>query len=150
MNMKTNKWTKHDDKQLLKMVRQGASREEISKSLGRTPGAISFRKHKIRASEAVETDPSLWSGADIRVLLRMTEEGASASEIGDALGRTRASVRTKRSRLLDKKEEKAEVTKPSEPVNVRDNAKTLASVARQIARSHGKRITMAMFFVEDL
>jgi hypothetical protein len=80
----------------------------------------------------------------------MTEEGASASEIGDALGRTRASVRTKRSRLLDKKEEKAEVTKPSEPVNVRDNAKTLASVARQIARSHGKRITMAMFFVEDL
>lgn len=149
MNMKTNKWTKHDDKQLLKMVRQGASREEIAKSLGRTPGAISFRKHKIRASEAVETDPSLWSEADIRVLLRMTEEGASATEIGDALGRTRASVLTKRSHLRERKTE-AEETKTSEPVNVRDNAKTLASVARQIARSHGKRITMAMFFVEDL
>jgi hypothetical protein len=32
----------------------------------------------------------------------------------------------------------------------RDNAKDLTKVARTIARKNGKRITMAMFFVEDL
>jgi hypothetical protein len=32
----------------------------------------------------------------------------------------------------------------------RDNAKDLTKVARGIARKNGKRITMAMFFVEDL
>jgi len=149
MNMMTNRWSKHDDKQLLKMVRQGASREEIAQSLGRTPGAISFRKHKIRAHEAVETDPTLWSESDIRVLLRMTEEGASAKEIGDALGRTRSSVLTKRSHLRETKG-KEETSQTPKAMNVKDSAKTLTRVARQIARSHGKRITMAMFFVEDL
>jgi len=32
----------------------------------------------------------------------------------------------------------------------RDNAKEMVRVARGIARGNGKRITMAMFFVEDL
>jgi hypothetical protein len=32
----------------------------------------------------------------------------------------------------------------------RDKAKEMTGVARQIARANGKRITMAMFFVEDL
>jgi hypothetical protein len=33
---------------------------------------------------------------------------------------------------------------------LRDSAKAMTKVARQIARENGKRITMAMFFVEDL
>jgi hypothetical protein len=32
----------------------------------------------------------------------------------------------------------------------REQAKDMSSAARQIARANGKRITMAMFFVEDL
>jgi hypothetical protein len=35
-------------------------------------------------------------------------------------------------------------------VTTRDKAKEMAKAARQIARANGKRITMAMFFVEDL
>ena len=35
-------------------------------------------------------------------------------------------------------------------VSPRDQAKEMARVARQVARSNGKRITMAMFFIEDL
>jgi hypothetical protein len=36
------------------------------------------------------------------------------------------------------------------PVTTRDKAKEMSAAARQIARANGKRITMAMFFVEDL
>lgn len=32
----------------------------------------------------------------------------------------------------------------------RDKAKEMSRAARQIARANGKRITMAMFFIEDL
>ena len=35
-------------------------------------------------------------------------------------------------------------------VSTRDQAKEMARAARQIARANGKRITMAMFFVEDI
>lgn len=35
-------------------------------------------------------------------------------------------------------------------VNTREKAKEMSRAARQIARANGKRITMAMFFIEDL
>lgn len=35
-------------------------------------------------------------------------------------------------------------------LNVKDKSKRISKLAREIARANGKRITMAMFFVEDL
>jgi hypothetical protein len=43
------------------------------------------------------------------------------------------------------------VTQVDTPQTItREQAKDMSSAARQIARANGKRITMAMFFVEDL
>jgi hypothetical protein len=103
----------------------------------------------------------------------MTKEGKAIKEISDALGRTPASVVWQKSQMgLTKttKKIKAEskspkiktskgkevkiptgVTQVETPVTItREQAKDMSSAARQIARANGKRITMAMFFVEDL
>lgn len=75
------------------------------------------------------------------------------------LGCTENAARIKYKRVFKKTSEVksvkpvAEVTKPS--VNpgssaTREQAKDMAKAAREIARANGKRITMAMFFVEDL
>lgn len=87
-------------------------------------------------------------------------------EIADVLGRTPAAVQYQKSAMgLVKKDKKVKMkTKEGKKIEVnvsasavskeemtpRDKAKEMASVARGIARSNGKRITMAMFFVEDL
>ena len=107
-----------------------------------------------------------WTKNDRKQLKVMLKEGKTTKEIADALGRTPAAVlyqkssmglaTTKKVKMKTKEGKKIEVKVSSEvlpadsdksPV---DKAKEMASVARGIARSNGKRITMAMFFVEDL
>jgi hypothetical protein len=112
-----------------------------------------------------------WTKNDRKQLKVMLKEGKTTKEIADALGRTPAAVlyqkssmglattkkvKEKKVKMKTKEGKKIEVKVSSEvlpadsdksPV---DKAKEMASVARGIARSNGKRITMAMFFVEDL
>jgi len=108
-------------------------------------------------------DSVKWTKADRKTLKSMVKEGKTLKEIAEALGRTPAAVQYQKSTmgLSDKRVKKVKSvkvkTKTGEiriPVNTevspRDKAKELASVARGIARENGKRITMAMFFVEDL
>jgi hypothetical protein len=102
----------------------------------------------------------------------MTKEGKAIKEISNALGRTPAAVVYQKSQmgLTSTKKIKVEVKSPKvktskgkevkiptgvkqveTPATItRQQAKDMSSAARQIARSNGKRITMAMFFVEDL
>ena len=101
-------WTKKEIKVLKKMSRDGKSNKEIAEVLGRTPGAIGFRKSKMQ--------------------IKMKN----------------SNVRTKKGKAV------AAVASVIPTVSTRDQAKDMARAARGIARANGKRITMAMFFVEDL
>lgn len=101
-------WTKKEDKILEKMSRKGKNNTEIAEVLGRTPGAIGFRK-------------------------------------------TKKQIKMKTSKIRTKKGKAVDAVAPVIPtVSTRDQAKDMARAARGIARANGKRITMAMFFVEDL
>lgn len=104
-----------------------------------------------------------WTKQDRKSLKVMTKEGKTIKDIADALGRTPASVIYQRGQMgLNKvKAKKVKTAKGKEvkmpesvveptPVTPRDKAKEMSAAARQIARANGKRITMAMFFVEDL
>lgn len=109
-NGKTSRkaWTKKEDKILEKLSRKGKSNTEIAEVLGRTPGAIGFRK-------------------------------------------TKKQIKMKTSKIRTKKGKAVDAVAPVIPtVSTRDQAKDMARAARGIARANGKRITMAMFFVEDL
>ena len=118
--------------------------------------------------ESPPNDSRLWSKGDRKTLKAMVKEGKTLKDIAEELGRTPAAVQYQKSAmgLVKKVKDKKIKMKTKEgkkiEVNVsasalsdvemapRDKAKEMSSVARGIARSNGKRITMAMFFVEDL
>lgn len=108
-----------------------------------------------------------WAPQEISALRSMSEMGMSAKEIGHLLGRTPNAVAFQKSvhGIVQNKEAKftglrtmiepstgaVETTPAPEAKNpMRNPAKEITRIARQIARENGKRITMAMFFVEDL
>jgi hypothetical protein len=110
---------------------------------------------------------SAWTKSDRKTLKTMTKEGKTIKDIAAELGRTPAAVIYQKSQMgLTKVTKSTKVPKvknkngkiiipatktaENEPVTPRDKAKEMTSAARQIARANGKRITMAMFFVEDL
>ena len=119
-----------------------------------------------RKKETPPNDSRLWSKGDRKTLKAMVKEGKTLKDIAEELGRTPAAVQYQKSAMgLVKKDKKVRMkTKEGKKIEVnvsaealpdmetspRDNAKELAKVARGIARANGKRITMAMFFVEDL
>ena len=124
--------------------------------------------NKKTKKESPPNDSRLWSKGDRKTLKAMVKEGKTLKDIAEELGRTPAAVQYQKSAmgLVKKVKDKKIKMKTKEgkkiEVNVsasalsdvemkpRDKAKEMASVARGIARSNGKRITMAMFFVEDL
>jgi IS30 family transposase len=115
-----SKWTKQDRKTLKVMTKEKKSIKEISDELGRTPAAVIYQKSQM----------GLTSTKKIKVEVK-------APKIKTSKGK--------------------EVKIPTGVSNVetpqtitREQAKDMSSAARQIARANGKRITMAMFFVEDL
>ena len=119
-----------------------------------------------RKKETPPNDSRLWSKGDRKTLKAMVKEGKTLKDIAEELGRTPAAVQYQKSAMgLVKKDKKVRMkTKEGKKIEVkvsaetisntemspRDKAKEMASVARGIARANGKRITMAMFFVEDL
>ena len=98
-----------------------------------------------------------WTKKEIRILKSMSKEGKTNKEISEVLERTPGAIGFRKSQMQIKMKSKkvrvspeaVQVT-PVPVVTSRDQAKTMARAARQIARANGKRITMAMFFVEDL
>lgn len=116
-----SKWTKQDRKDLKTMTREGKTIKEISDALGRTPAAVLYQKTQMGLTKTIKK---------IKVNLK--------------------SPKIKTSKGVEVKPPTV-VTQVETPVTItREQAKDMTSAARQIARSNGKRITMAMFFVEDL
>jgi len=94
-----------------------------------------------------------WTKKEIRILKNMSKNGRTNKEISEVLERTPGAIGFRKSQMQIKKERVSPGVVKVSPVPVvttRDQAKSMARAARQIARANGKRITMAMFFVEDL
>jgi NADP-dependent 3-hydroxy acid dehydrogenase YdfG len=98
-----------------------------------------------------------WTKKEIRILKTMSKEGRTNKEISEVLERTPGAIGFRKSQMQMKmKSKKIRVSPgvvqatPVPVVTTRDQAKSMARAARGIARANGKRITMAMFFVEDL
>lgn len=106
-----------------------------------------------------------WTKEEKGMLKKMVNEGRSINEIAGLIGRTRDDVSYHKNlfgykkttdRVEAKKKNKANATSVSaltsktDPTTTRDQARTMARAARDIARANGKRITMSIFFVEDL
>lgn len=128
-------WTPQEDAKMTKLFNDGVPVAKIAIMLGRTYNSVASRRKRL---------------------------GNSPTENKTIVTKTKKKVETPKSSKLVKDLVKAankakKITIPaSNVVNVetaktpRDNAKDLTKVARTIARKNGKRITMAMFFVEDL
>ena len=118
-------------------------------------------------TETPANNASVWTKSDRKQLKGMVKEGKTIKEIAESLGRTPAAVMYQKSTMglsssVKKKVKESkmkiktktgtiEVKAPVAPeMSERDKAKEMASFARGVARTNGKRITMAMFFVEDL
>ena len=118
-------------------------------------------------TETPANNASVWTKSDRKQLKGMVKEGKTIKEIAESLGRTPAAVMYQKSTMglsssvrkkvkenkvkIKTKTGTIEVKAPVAPeMSERDKAKEMASFARGIARTNGKRITMAMFFVEDL
>jgi hypothetical protein len=115
-----SKWTKQDRKDLKAMTKEKKSIKEISDQLGRTPAAVLYQKSQMGLAKAKK----------IKVEVKIPKVKTSmGKEVKIPTG----------------------VSQVETPVTItREQAKDMSSAARQIARANGKRITMAMFFVEDL
>jgi hypothetical protein len=115
-----SKWTKQDRKTLKSMSKEEKTIKEISDALGRTPAAVLYQKSQM----------GLTKTKSIKVKVKSPKiKTSKGKEVKIPTG----------------------VTQVETPVTItREQAKDMSSAARQIARANGKRITMAMFFVEDL
>jgi hypothetical protein len=115
-----SKWTKQDRKTIKTMTKEGKAIKEISDALGRTPAAVVWQKSQM----------GLTKTKSIKVKVKIPKiKTSKGKEVKIPTG----------------------VTQVETPVTItREQAKDMSSAARQIARANGKRITMAMFFVEDL
>jgi hypothetical protein len=127
-------WTPQEDSKMTKLFNDGVPVAKIAIMLGRTYNSVASRRKRL----------------------------ANYPTKANVITKDKKKVETPKSSKLVKDLVKAankakKITIPaSNVVNVetaktpRDNAKDLTKVARTIARKNGKRITMAMFFVEDL
>jgi hypothetical protein len=104
----------------------------------------------------MEKKGKAWTKRDLRTVKRMSREGISNAEIAKVLGRTPGSVGFQKSVMGIRVRKKrvgvpvAEGVKETKGVSVRGRAKDMTRIARDIARSNGRRITMALFFVEEI
>ena len=96
-------------------------------------------------------NPKEWESSEYDKMKKMLREGKGKKRIAKELGRTVEDV-------MEKLKEENGISRPKEAepdeedssTVTRDKARDMTRAARQIARSNGKRITMAMFFIEDL
>ena len=119
-NKKGSVWTKSDRKTLKTMCKEGKSIEEISTELGRTPAAVVWQKSQMGL---VKTQKIKFKTKSPKVKTSSGKEVKIPTVVSHA----------------------------DTPQSItREQAKDMTSAARQIARANGKRITMAMFFVEEM
>ena len=127
-------WTPEEDAKMEKLFNDGLPVAMIAKKMGRTYHSVASRRKRI--SNSVETK------------VTVTPTGKQIKHTKSSkLVRDLVKVAAKAKKITIPASNVVSVETGKTP---RDNAKDLTKVARTIARKNGKRITMAMFFVEDL
>lgn len=106
-----------------------------------------------------------WTRGDIALLKTLISQKKTTKQIATIMKRSEAAIHNRKwvegikvhgETPQKPKSSSPTVTEPevmtttSGSSDLRDSAKAMTKVARQLARENGKRITMAMFFVEDL
>lgn len=146
---------------LKQMTKDGKSNSQIAQALGRTVGAISFQKNAMKLTPGKKKVWSEWTVEELSHLNRMVkEDGISLHEAAKKFGRSLADVSLafvggakalpqERKGVRPTSEKSRKGVRPTE-ATPRDNAKEMTRLVRQIARANGQRITMAMFFVENI
>ncbi|KAG6043711.1 hypothetical protein E4U39_004228 [Claviceps sp. Clav50 group G5] len=113
LQAKLNKpWSEEEDKLLLKLKEAGGTWQEISESLGRTPGACRSRygKHlEVKVSETEKSQGSLqldnervkWTAEEEKLLVQLKASDKTWQEISERLGRTPRACRIRHGQCLE-------------------------------------------------
>ena len=140
---KSNRWSENDLEKLRKLHGKGLDPREIGDKMGRTYYSIS-KKISLLGLTKCRTSPLNIIGG-----LTIAPAGKGVSRMEGMIEKVKAKAKAKGYSVVTP-EETPESPKGSKKDTTKDKAKAMTKVARQIARVNGKRITMAMFFVEDL
>jgi hypothetical protein len=127
-------WTPQEDAKMTKLFNDGVPVAKIAIMLGRTYNSVASRRKRLVNSP---------TKANVITKDKKKVETPKSSKLVKDL--VKAANKSKKITIPASNVVNVETTKTP-----RDNAKDLTKVARTIARKNGKRITMAMFFVEDL
>jgi hypothetical protein len=128
-------WTPQEDAKMTKLFNDGVPVAKIAIMLGRTYNSVASRRKRL-GNSPTENKTIVTKGK------KKVETPKSSKLVKDLV---KAANKTKKITIPASNVVNVETAKTP-----RDNAKDLTKVARTIARKNGKRITMAMFFVEDL
>ena len=131
-------WSPREDAKMKKLFNDGVPVSDIAIMLGRTYHAVASRRKRL-SSYSTEN-----KGIEANVITKTKKVETPKSS---KLVRDLVKVANKEKKISIPASNVVNVETSKAP---RDNAKDLTKVARTIARKNGKRITMAMFFVEDL
>lgn len=126
-------WTPQEDSKMERLFNDGVPVAKIAIMLGRTYNSVASRRKRL-------SNPPV---ANIVTKDKKKVETPKSSKLVKDL--VKIANKSKKITIPASNVVNVETTKTP-----RDNAKDLTKVARTIARKNGKRITMAMFFVEDL
>ena len=126
-------WTPQEDSKMERLFNDGVPVAKIAIMLGRTYNSVASRRKRL-------SNPPV---ANIVTKNKKKVETPKSSKLVKDL--VKIANKSKKITIPASNVVNVETTKTP-----RDNAKDLTKVARTIARKNGKRITMAMFFVEDL
>jgi len=140
---KSNRWSENDLDRLRKLHGKGLEVREIADKMGRTYYSISKKISLLGLNKDRASSLNIIGGITI------APAGKGVSRIEDMVEKVKAKAKAKGYSVVgagDSSEGSDGIKKET----TRDKAKSMTKVARQIARVNGKRITMAMFFVEDL
>ena len=139
----TNRWTEKEFATLRKLHGKGMGTQDIADAMGRSFYSVSkkvsilglAKKYAKRVPElGLDPSPSV-KGKTPNVMEKLKEIAKKSGH-----------------KIVSGIPEITEMTSgnPAVETKIRDTSKKMTKLARQIARANGKRITMAMFFVEDL
>jgi hypothetical protein len=138
---KSNRWSENDLEKLRKLHGRGLEVREIADKMGRTYYSISKKISLLGLTKSRTSSLNIIGGVTI------APSGKGVSRIEDMVEKVKAKAK---GYSVVSPEETSESPNGIKKETTRDKAKSMTKVARQIARVNGKRITMAMFFVEDL
>lgn len=142
-------WDNSSRNMLKELISKGLPVKKIAKVMGRTPNAITYQKSMMGLTTPNPVRVSKGKPKNFINLLDLIKKAkeSNMTKVPKMPAAIKSKIVAKRTAPIVAPPE-APVVNPSNVT--REHAKDITRSAREIARANGKRITMAMFFVEDL